>query len=168
MGAFLLLYYKSKPNGDPMPNWCHNRVSFYSDNEEQIKELYEIFNSDNVFQKIKPAPDWKNTPNEAGQLPVLREHKNANGEVFHRSYDFPDGKNDDRWYDWNINNWGTKWDIDQPECDELDHNCFECSFETAWSPAEGIFYELREKFPDVDCTWFYDEPGMCFAGYLGT
>ena len=133
------------PNGDQMPNWCHNRVSFYSDNEEQIKELYEIFNSDNVFQKIKPAPDWKNTPNEAGQLPVLREHKNANGEVFHRSYDFPDGKNDDRWYDWNVNNWGTKWDIDQPECDELDHNCFECSFETAWSPAEGIFYELREN-----------------------
>ena len=103
---------------------------------------------------------------EAGQLPVLREHKNANGEVFYRSYDFPDGKNDDRWYDWNVNNWGTKWDIDQPECDELDHNCFECEFETAWSPAEGIFYELSEKYPDVDCTWFYDEPGMMVAGYL--
>ena len=28
-----------------MPNHCFNRVSFYSDNEEHIKELYEIFES---------------------------------------------------------------------------------------------------------------------------
>ena len=28
-----------------MPNHCFNRVSFYSDNEEHIKELYEIFGS---------------------------------------------------------------------------------------------------------------------------
>ena len=150
-----------------MPNWCNNRVSFYSDNDEQIKELYEIFNSESVFQKIKPAPDWKTTQNSKGELPVKREHKNPDGKVVYTTYDFPDGKNDDRWYDWNVNNWGTKWDIDEPDCDELDHNCFECEFETAWAPAEGIYYELREKFPDVDVTWFYDEPGMMVAGYLG-
>ena len=149
-----------------MPNWCHNRVSFYSENEEQIEKLYKLFDGTNVFQKIKPAPDWKNTPNEAGQLPVKKEHKNQNGEVVWTSYDFPDGKNDDRWYDWNVNNWGTKWDVD-PSCDHFDGNSFECGFETAWAPAEGIFYEIREKFPDVDVTWFYDEPGMMVAGYLG-
>ena len=153
--------------GDQIPNWCHNWVSFYSDNEQQINELYEIFNSDDVFQKIKPAPDWKTTPNSEGELPVKREHKDTEGRVVYTTYDFPSGKNDDRWYDWNVNNWGTKWDIDKPDCDELDHNCFECEFETAWAPAEGIYYELREKFPDVDCTWFYDEPGMMVAGYLG-
>ena len=150
-----------------MPNWCHNRVSFYSDNETQLKEVYDIFDNDEPFQHIVPAPDWKTTPNDKGELPVKREHKNPDCKVVYTTYDFPDGENDDRWYSWNINNWGTKWEIDKGSCDHLDECSFECEFETAWSPAEGIFYALREKFPDVDCTWFYDEPGMMVAGYLG-
>ena len=32
------------------------------------------------------------------------------------TYNFPDGKNDDRWYHWNIQNWGTKWDVNRREC----------------------------------------------------
>lgn len=149
-----------------MPNWCHNRVSFYSQDEQQISKLYKIFTSENVFNQILPAPDWKNTPNDKGELPILREMKSPRtGEVFHRTWDFPDGTNDDRWYDWNNANWGTKWDVD-PECDHLDENSFECEFETAWSPAEGIFYALREQYPDVEISWFYDEPGMQVAGYL--
>ena len=145
---------------------CHNRVSFYSDNEAQLKEVYNIFDNDEPFQHIVPAPDWKTTPNDKGELPIKREMKSPKtGEVFHRTWDFPDGTNDDRWYDWNNANWGTKWDTDA-ECDHLESNCFECEFETAWSPAEGIFYALREQYPDVEISWFYDEPGMQVAGYL--
>ena len=149
-----------------MPNWCHNRVSFYSDNEQDINKLWSIFNSEDVFEKILPSPDWKNTPNDKGELPVKREMKDTEGRVFHTTYEFPDGTNDDRWYHWNNANWGTKWDVD-PECDHLDENSFECEFESAWSPAEGIYYALREQYPDVEISWFYDEPGMQFAGYLG-
>ena len=152
--------------GEFMPNWCQNRVSFYSENEQDINKLYEIFNSENVFNKILPAPDWKNTPNDKGELPRSREMKRPDGTVFTTVDEFPDGSQDDRWYHWQIANWGTKWDIDQPECDDLDHNCFECSFETAWSPAEGIYHALREQYPDVEISWFFDEPGMEFAGYL--
>ena len=148
-----------------MPNWCNNRVSFYSENEQDINKLYEIFNSENVFNKILPAPDWKNTPNDKGELPVLREMKDTEGRVIHTTYDFPDGKNDDRWYDWQISNWGTKWEIADVECDG-DAYSFTCEFDTAWSPAEGIYYAIREQYPDVDCSWFYDEPGMQVAGYL--
>ena len=61
----------------------------------------------------------------------------------------------------------TKWDVD-PQCDLFDGDSFECEFETAWCPPEGIYYQLREDYPDVDITWFYDEPGMMVAGYLGT
>ena len=68
--------------------------------------------------------------------------------------------NDDRWYNWNINNWGTKWDIDgkYSQIDGDDYS-FQVTFETAWSPPEQIYYALREKYPTVDITWFYDEPG---------
>ena len=51
-----------------MPNHCFNRVSFYSDNEDHIKELYEIFESGTnpyvdktVFGQIIPEPDWADT-----------------------------------------------------------------------------------------------------------
>ena len=150
-----------------MPNWCHNSVSFYSDNEKDIATLYEIFSNDQPFNKLVPSPDWKNTPNDKGELPIKREMKSPNGEVCHVTYDFPDGTNDDRWYNWNSTNWGTKWDIfkDDIEC-EGDENSFECEFDTAWAPAEGVFRAIRDKFPDVNVTWFYDEPGMMVAGYL--
>ena len=150
-----------------MPNWCSNRVSFYSDDTSALEKLKNIFESDEPFNSLVPAPDWKNTPNDKGELPVKREMKDTEGRVFHTTYDFPDGKNDDRWYVWNICNWGTKWEVSDVECDHWDGNSFECEFETAWSPPEGIYYALRQLFPDVDVTWFYDEPGMMVAGYLG-
>ena len=150
-----------------MPNWCSNRVSFYSDDTSALEKLKNIFESDEPFNSLVPAPDWKNTPNDKGELPVLREMKDTEGRVIHTTYDFPDGKNDDRWYDWNICNWGTKWEVSDVECDHWDGNSFECEFETAWSPPEGIYYALRQLFPDVDVSWFYDEPGMMDAGYLG-
>ena len=154
-----------KPLGESMPNWCHNRVSFYSDNEQDINKLYKIFNSENVFEQILPSPDWKNTPNDKGELPRAREMKNPKGEVFTTVQEFPDGTQDARWYDWQIEHWGTKWDVD-PECDHFESDSFECTFDTAWSPAEGIYNELRKRFPDVSISWFYDEPGCQFAGYL--
>ena len=150
-----------------MPNWCQNRVSFYSENEQDINKLYKIFTSENVFNQILPSPDWKNTPNENGELPSTVEMKNQKGEVFTTVQEFPDGTQDDRWYHWQISNWGTKWEIADVECDG-DAYSFTCEFDTAWSPAEGIFYALREQYPDVDCSWFYDEPGMMVAGYLNS
>ena len=39
-------------------------------------------------------------------------------------------------------------------------------FQTAWAPASGIFDKIKEDYPDVAISWFYDEPGMEYAGYL--
>ena len=67
-----------------MPNWCRNRVTAYAKNgnEQDIAKIIEIFESkDSVFGKIIPSPDWDNTPNENGELPIRKEHKNPDGEV---------------------------------------------------------------------------------------
>ena len=148
-----------------MPNWCHNRVSFYAENEQDVSKLKRIFESETPFNEIIPSPDWKNTPNEKGELPVEELHRNDKGEVMCASWNFPDGTNDDRWYHWNISNWGVKWDINKQEVDE-DDGWFELNFETPWGPPNEIYDRLVELFPDVSINWFYDEPGMQFAGYL--
>ena len=149
-----------------MPNWCYNRVSVYSENTKDMDELFDIFNNENPFNALIPSPVWSETPNEDGELPVLEEHKDADGKVLFTTHKFPkSGKTDDRWYDWQIQNWGTKWepaDISVEQCDEE----LELTFNTAWSPPEDICRAIRNKYPDISVSWFYDEPGMEVAGYL--
>ena len=81
-----------------------------------------------------------------------------------QTYDFPDGKNDDRWYYWCIDNWGTKWELSELGI-EYDDEVLELTFSTAWSPPEGVMQELKDRYPDLGFTCFYDEPGMEVAGY---
>ena len=149
-----------------MPNWCRNRITVYGNEQtDKIKEVEKIFESKTPFNDIFPMPDWKNTPNENGELPVLHQEFNKNGDLFYETYNFPDGKNDDRWYHWCIDNWGTKWDIDLAAAD-VEEDYAEFGFQTAWAPASGIFDKIKEDYPDVAISWFYDEPGMEIAGYL--
>ena len=53
-----------------MPNHCHNRVTFYSANTEDVAKLKQIFEDERTFTQIIPEPDWPNTPNKDGELPV--------------------------------------------------------------------------------------------------
>jgi len=158
-----------------MPNWCHNRVTISNngENAKQFSELINKFFEEKPFQAILPQPDWKSTPNSKGELPIKQEMKNQNGEVVCVTYDFPDGKNDDRWYSWALDNWGTKWDAcDLEACcskeEALEEEYVEFTFETAWSPPQGIYEQIRDEYEDVGISWFYDEPGMEIAGYLSS
>ena len=149
-----------------MPNWCNNKVKVFGDNSEQIARVAEIFKDEkSVFNNIIQSPDWKRLPNEKGQFPQLEQHKNPKtGEVMWETYNFPDGKNDDRWYHWCIENWGTKWELSELDI-EYDEEVLELTFSTAWSPPEGVMQVLKDKYPDLGFSCFYDEPGMEIAGY---
>jgi len=156
-----------------MPNWCHNRVDVYSENKTDLQKVLDIFNNKNVFAQIIPEPDWSKIPYN-GELPQKKQLKNPNGEVFTTVTEFSDGSQDTRWYDWRLQNWDTKWDVHDAEIEEerwgADGNdeleSFTATFDTAWSPPEAICHRLRDMFPNVSISWFYDEPGCQFAGYL--
>ena len=75
------------------------------------------------------------------------------------TYNFPDGKNDDRWYHWCIENWepsGKQICYRNLRYKIMTHS--KLSFNTAWSPPEGVVEKLREKFPELTFQCFYDEP----------
>ena len=151
-----------------MPNWCYNRIRIDADEDQvnQLKEIYDIFNNhSDPFNQILPIPDFKNIPNDKGELPKLEQMKNPDGSILWETYNFPDGKNDDRWYHWCIDNWGTKWDLSELSIDYDDSEELELEFSTAWSPPEGVIAELKDRYPDLSFTCFYDEPGMEAAGY---
>ena len=173
-----------------MPNHCSNRVSFYGDSESEIQKLHDIFstgleNDDNVdtgsvFGHFIPEPNWAEIPlseadqyeysfssarGEVGEKPVMvinEESPFMNGLRFKST-----NVQDDRWYNWRVQNWGTKWDCYTLEMDDTDlPHGFEVTFETAWSPPEEICSAIREQYPNVSISWFYDEPGCEIAGYL--
>ena len=150
-----------------MPNWCYNRITIFGDDESEkkLKEIEKIFESKEPFNEIFPIPDFKNIPNDKGELPKLEQKLNPDGSIFYETYNFPDGKNDDRWYMWCVNNWGTKWDIGDVGIEYEDSEILALTFNTAWSPPEGIVEKLREKYPELSFQCFYDELGMEAAGY---
>ena len=98
--------YITTQQGAKMPNWCYNRITVYGNEQtEKIKEVEKIFESKTPFNDIFPMPDWKTIPNEKGELPKLEQMKNPDGSILWETYNFPDGKNDDRWYHWCVENW---------------------------------------------------------------
>jgi hypothetical protein len=78
----------------------------------------------------------------------------------------------DEWFDWCVNNWGTKWDIgadigtEREECYGLRAtmvgNQANCSFDSAWAPPIGLYEKLVELGYNVKASYF--EPGMAFCG----
>ena len=153
-----------------MPNHCYNRVQISNnaeDNSKQFDELVAKFESGEPFSQIIPIPDYSKIPNEDGELPVVVEHKNDKGEVIFTTSEFPKSKKgDDRWYRFCVANWGTKWEAYDFSTMDIEEDYAEFGFNTAWGPADGIFDKIRENYPDVGISWFYDEPGCELAGYL--
>ena len=99
---------------------------------------------------------------KVGELPVATKDDFGISRRFQST-----GRADDRWYDWRLANWDTKWDAYSIEIDESEcHMVLEVEFETAWSPPEAICNAIREQYPDLSISWFYDEPGCEIAGYL--
>ena len=65
------------------------------------------------------------------------------------------------WYDWRINNWGSKWSAYNTEI--VEDNTIE--FNTAWSDVKPIILALSEKFPDVEMKYQWsDEDIGCNMG----
>ena len=72
-------------------------------------------------------------------------------KYFPNQFYFPDGKPDDRCYEWRMMNWVTKLD-----CYDLNINLdnlpegFEVTFNTAGSPSYAICDAIREIYPEVN------------------
>ena len=138
-----------------MPNWCYNRVEICGDPEEmdEFRKLVKSKESEFDFNKILPMPKELDD--------TIKGSKHVPSEELKEKYGF------DNWYDWRVHNWGTKWEVDVSKGEvEDDGDYIQYAFDTAWAPPDGIFYALRRKSPEMSISWFYDEPGMQFAGYL--
>jgi hypothetical protein len=120
-----------------MPNWCSNWI--------------EITGSKESIQKIKETMETIEKSDEPNLFMTL--------------VGVPDGvdyKND--WYDTNINNWGTKWDVTLNECNvDFTDESITMSPETAWAPPISFCKSLAVKY-GVEVIITYEESGCDFCG----
>ena len=60
------------------------------------------------------------------------------------------------WYDWRIENWGTKWDAYDRTSEETDNGntgTGNYTFSTAWAPPVPVIRRLSFTFPDITFKW---------------
>jgi len=70
------------------------------------------------------------------------------------------------WYNWNIKNWGTKWDVDLENIERVDENTLTAVFDSAWSPPIEAYNHMVEMGFEIEAHYY--EPGIAFFGtYTG-
>ena len=113
-----------------MPNHIQNKIIFDCE-EEKLKSILaelgthtEEENTDFDFNKVIPMPE--------------NIFKGALGTAERNRY----GKNN--WYDWSIENWGTKWNAYETHIE--DGTLY---FWTAWEAPHPVIEALARKYPDV-------------------
>lgn len=154
-----------------MPNHCMNRLKVVGEPKEVLRFIETITVQKDgeerleILETIVPCPnELRNTTSgffgDADKQKALEAQYAANRE----KYGYPD------WYEWCINNWGTKWGDYDTEQKFVHVNMdktgmiVEYTYTTAWGPALNGIKLVSEKFPTL---WFqnsYEEGGMGFYG----
>ena len=141
-----------------MPNWCDNVLTIYAETDK-LNEILEFNKSDDSnldYNKIIKSPE---------ELHNYSSPNNAEPEVKEqliKKYGF------DNWYDWNINNWGVKWNASDVNC-ELDEegNILTYNWCSPWGPPQKWLLQFFEKYHDLNIKLQYEEYGMDFGGVIG-
>jgi len=142
-----------------MPNWCSNHITVRGTDPAAIKRLADAFDAGEFCGTVVPMPEELNITSgflgNGDEQKALEAKSAANLEKFGYA----------NWYDFNVANWGTKWEIggngDTAEIED-DGLSFSASFESAWSPPIAVCEALAEQGFEV--TLYYYEPGMGFVG----
>jgi hypothetical protein len=137
-----------------MPNYCYNIMSVFGEQAE-IERLLQIIHGETEFdfEKIRPCPKEisKDEPSETDSEGTLVN----------------------RYMDWHVNNWGTKWNAIEPDVqyweggyivDGVEINDMSITFQTAWSPSLPITHTLSTAFPTLYFVHVFEESNMDFSG----
>ena len=140
-----------------MPNWCNNSVEIYHDDPKMIERVRTAFNDGRLLAEFIPIPQSlrivAGCVGDPDEQKKLEEDTARNREV--HGYG--------NWYDYCVNEWGTKWDVgaDGNPAQDIPGGLM-LGFESAWAPPCGAYEKLTEQGFRIRAMYF--EPGMAFAG----
>jgi len=143
-----------------MPNWCNNYLELEHDDPAMIERAKTAFADAKLLAEFCPVPSALQIV--AGRVgdDTDPEQVKLHEQTMHNlsTYGYAN------WYDWCVNEWGTKWDVggegDQATVESP--NAIKMNFDSAWAPPIAAM----EKFQDLGfrVKLIYWESGMQFCG----
>lgn len=160
-----------------MPNYCTNTVTVTAPAGLDARAIASELED---FNRIIPMPpEFKQIVSGSYPLPDLDPAKHYGVErvgdrlVARLWWDGKPGRPIDKaegealerahgcvgWYDWAIQNWGTKWGSFRAAGVSGDEKRAKLVFETAWSPPNPVFAALCRKYPGLKIRNRWHEEG---------
>lgn len=146
-----------------MPNWCNNVVELAHKDPAMMIRARDAFNRGEFLQEFIPVPeDLKITAGRVGDETDPKQIALEDQEKINfAKYGYTN------WYDYCVNEWGTKWDVgldgswgEQAQIQE--DGRLTLSFDSAWAPPVPAYDKLLDLGFEV--RGYYYESGMCFCG----
>lgn len=152
-----------------MPNWVYNNLTIapnaeaggtikdVADAVKQLGQAYTVkryaWDSREVsdYTVEEPLSFWNIVRPEGEALEMYDESLAAPGVAPY-------------WYDWNVNNWGTKWDASDVEFIDHEPEYKQYKFSTPWSPPIPVLTSLSEQHPNLHIELEWEEE----QGFGGT
>ena len=140
-----------------MPNWCNNSVEIYHDDPKMIERARTAFNGEGLLQEFIPVPKELTDTVSGSMGEDQREAHEAQQAANVKKYGYAN------WYDFCVNEWGTKWEIgaDGNPAQDIPGGLM-LGFDSAWSPPIAAYEKLQAM--GFRITAMYYESGMAFAG----
>ena len=151
-----------------MPNWCDNQITITGPNPviDKIEKIVKEESDDaknGLLQFLHPMPK-ELLDTEAGPIAKTKAEKD---ERKARKLEF----GAENWYDWRVNNWGTKWEVcefygvdRQHLNDSPDESTISFAFSSAWSPPIGAYEQFLADNDNCSLKAYYYEGGCDFMG----
>lgn len=151
-----------------MPNWVSNQLNITGPKEEldrfqaQAGKPYKT--KESVF--TEDGFGWYNTENQEALSfwNFISPDESIMEEYFgpqpNTTLEQALRHESNHWYDWNVRNWGVKWDAGDVYCDRDTDTKLVYTFETPWSWPEPIFTAMVRAFSALTFEYrFLEEQG---------
>jgi hypothetical protein len=142
-----------------MPNWCNNNLTLEHDDPAMIQRAYDALERGEFLQEFIPVPlELKDTVSgsfgDDERQALLEAQTQSNIDKFGYG----------NWYDYCVNEWGTKWDCGEQGASDIhpDGKILHTAFDTAWAPPVAAYEKLEAMGFRVNAMYY--EPGMGYAG----
>ena len=141
-----------------MPNWCNNNLTLQHEDPAMIKRAADALERGEFLQEFIPVPEQLQIVAGSVGDPVEQAKLEADTKRNQEELGYSN------WYDFQVNEWGTKWDIGADANTDVhpDGTMLHTYFDSAWSPPIAAYEKLTAMGFTVGAMYY--EPGMAYAG----
>ena len=122
----------------------------YNNTMTQAEFVKKVMADEKLIKKIKAFKGWYSRKSKNIKYAMKKKELTETLENYIKGFFNIKRYGERDWYDWSIENWGTKWNAGDTV---VDSDVIE--FQTAWSTPIPVFVELSKRLKDITITVDY-------------